>query len=432
MSGDGPKGGPDYFGFFTHELEDLLSGENSADDDFLPLLGFKSNEVSKEMRENDVDETRESGGDGDIGLDLEQTGSLFCDGLGGELSDYRKERLNGLLKQSVSVLTQEVDQMVEVVLATCELQHHLRSKSTASSSLGPSKKSKSPKANSEPTEEDYLERPNKFKSMSDILSQNGESCVNCNVAQTSMWRRTPDGSRICNACGLRLRKGNLQLSPTKKDQTIVGSQAEADNKKEVTDDQKFLLDNDRLQNGESCVNCNVAQTSMWRRTPDGSRICNACGLRMRKGDLQLSPQKKDQTIAGSQAEADNKNEEVTDDLKFLLDHDRLQVEQTMKKYADEISSSLGHMEQQLEGFLDNITSKCRNMTFSERQRLWKLIKSLPPKNFDRVVEIIKRGRGLDQHEENDILVDLEDMDDKVLWRLYYYSKAVENAQKLLA
>uniref|UniRef100_A0A7N0T7H4 GATA-type domain-containing protein n=1 Tax=Kalanchoe fedtschenkoi TaxID=63787 RepID=A0A7N0T7H4_KALFE len=185
------------------------------------------------------------------------------------------------------------------------------------------------------------------------------------------------------------------------------------------------------QNGQSCAHCNTTQAPMWRKTPSGARICDFCGLRLRKRGMQLSPQKKDQTITGSVQEADNKDEEVTDDLKFLLGNDRLQVEQTMKKYADEISASLGLLEQQLEGFLDNVTSKCRSMTFFEKQSLWSLIKDLPPENFDRVVEIIKRSRGLDQRDENDILVDLEDTDNAVLWRLYYYAKAVENARNLV-
>uniref|UniRef100_A0A7N0T726 GATA-type domain-containing protein n=2 Tax=Kalanchoe fedtschenkoi TaxID=63787 RepID=A0A7N0T726_KALFE len=375
-SSDGPKKEvPDYIGFFTHELEDLMSGADVAGDDFFPLLGFKSDAAGRQMRGDDANESREGGGG------LKKSGSLFCDGLGGELSNYKKEKLKGLLKQSVSIFTQEVDQMVEVVLATCQLQHRLRSKGTASSSQdsasGNNERARSsekmkrgkftspktsdapapvrPPANIESVEEGYLERPRKFRSMIDILSQNGQSCAHCNTTQAPMWRKTPSGARICDFCGLRLRKRGMQLSP----------------------------------------------------------------------------QKKDQTITGSVQEADNKDEEVTDDLKFLLGNDRLQVEQTMKKYADEISASLGLLEQQLEGFLDNVTSKCRSMTFFEKQSLWSLIKDLPPENFDRVVEIIKRSRGLDQRDENDILVDLEDTDNAVLWRLYYYAKAVENARNLV-
>ncbi|EOY02589.1 Uncharacterized protein TCM_017018 isoform 4, partial [Theobroma cacao] len=51
--------------------------------------------------------------------------------------------------------------------------------------------------------------------------------------------------------------------------------------------------------------------------------------------------------------------EVEDDLRFLLENDNpLLVEQTMKKYSDELSSTLLHMEQKLEETLDTIMSKC--------------------------------------------------------------------------
>lgn len=49
------------------------------------------------------------------------------------------------------------------------------------------------------------------------------------------------------------------------------------------------------------------------------------------------------------------------------------------------------------------------MTFFEKQHLWKMVKDMPRKNFDRVVEIIRHGKGLDRDEPKDIFVDLEDM-----------------------
>ncbi|RDW80615.1 hypothetical protein BP5796_05313 [Coleophoma crateriformis] len=39
---------------------------------------------------------------------------------------------------------------------------------------------------------------------------NGQVCSNCNTTRTPLWRRAPDGSTICNACGLYLKARNAQ------------------------------------------------------------------------------------------------------------------------------------------------------------------------------------------------------------------------------
>ncbi|XP_043725499.1 uncharacterized protein LOC122672057 [Telopea speciosissima] len=120
---------------------------------------------------------------------------------------------------------------------------------------------------------------------------------------------------------------------------------------------------------------------------------------------------------------------VDDDLQVLLENGGLQVEM-VKKYSDELFAKLGHMEQQLEELLDTVMSKGRSMTITEKQELHKLIQELPPKNMDRIVEIVQRKRPPADHPGNEVYIDLEEEDNQTLWRLYYYVEAVTNAKKL--
>ncbi|XP_021298964.1 uncharacterized protein LOC110427721 isoform X3 [Herrania umbratica] len=130
-------------------------------------------------------------------------------------------------------------------------------------------------------------------------------------------------------------------------------------------------------------------------------------------------------------------DEVEDDLRFLLENDNpLLVEETMKKYSDELSSTLLHMEQKLEETLDTIMSKCsvtsihRPMTLFEKQQLQKLIHKLPQENLVRVVDIIQHGRPAGKSCGEEIFVDLEQEKNVTLWRLYYYVESVEKAKML--
>lgn len=47
------------------------------------------------------------------------------------------------------------------------------------------------------------------------------------------------------------------------------------------------------------------------------------------------------------------------------------------------------------------------MTLAEKQELRKLIQHLPPKNLDRIVEIVQRSKPPDSHPCNEIYIDLE-------------------------
>ncbi|WCJ30102.1 hypothetical protein M5689_011683 [Euphorbia peplus] len=127
---------------------------------------------------------------------------------------------------------------------------------------------------------------------------------------------------------------------------------------------------------------------------------------------------------------DEGNGEGDDDLQFLLVNDASLVEEAVKKYSDQLSTTLSHMEKQLEELLDSVVSTCRPMNSTEKQHLKKLIQKLPPKNLDRVVEIVQRGKLVGTQCSDEIFVDLEQQDNATLWRLYYYTEAVQKARKL--
>ncbi|XP_058186475.1 uncharacterized protein LOC131303563 [Rhododendron vialii] len=263
--------GPDYFSFYTQEVAELLS----HDEDFLPLPS-----ETAEFGERTSDMV------GDKAIVL---GSLFSSPISARLSEYKKERLKALLRQSAVTLSQEVDEMLDPVFAICRLQSQLRYAKCLPNCSGPA------------SGDDAKQHPHK----------------------------------------------KIKLS---------------------------------------------SSTSF---ASNGSPV----------------------------------SAEVNEDLQFLLENSA-KVDESMKKHSDELSETLGHMERQLEEILDRILSTCRLMTLSEKQQLQKLIQKLPPRNLDRVVEIIQRNKPSGKYSSGTIHVDLEKEDNLTLWRLYCCVEAVENARKL--
>ncbi|XP_031259914.1 uncharacterized protein LOC116123438 [Pistacia vera] len=281
------KVGPDYFGYYTCEVKELLS----QDEDFLPFT-VQTPEMSKrkcgEVRGQDTIDGRGSG-----------ASSSFSDSIGAGLSDFKKERLKSLLRQGVFDLTPEVDEMLDPVIAMCQLQSQIRNKKSLSSDIGTAS------------------------------------------------------------------KGHAVEVPFKKHKTSSSFSSTS------------IPAHPNPLNSESC-------------------------------------------------------KEVDGDLQFLLENDSLQVEEMLKKYFDELSATLGHMEQQLEELLNAVVSKCRPMTLSEKHELRKMIQKLPPNNLDRVVEIVRHNKSAEPQSSDEYFVDLEKEDNITLWRLYYYVKAVQKARELLA
>ncbi|KHF97696.1 Homeotic female sterile [Gossypium arboreum] len=297
------KAGPDFFSFYACQIADLLSEDKNT------LSNSNASELSqgKYVVVNDKESMDCSPKDVD---------SLFENSIGAELSDFKKGRLKGLLRQSVNDLSMEVEEMLDPVVSMSELRYKIRSNSLVTSPLD------------------------------------------------------GDAAQVAS----KKPKLSSSLSPI----SITGNSH-----------------------------------------PIKSGSCK----------------------------------EVEDDLEFLLKNDnQLLVEETMKKYSDELSSTLVHMEQKLEETLDAIMSKCRYgfvpeelitfkygldmmlfcngpMTRTEKRQLQKLIQQLPKENLVRVVEIIQRGRPAEKPCE-EIFVDLEKEENVTLWRLYYYVEAVEKAKML--
>ncbi|XP_057767038.1 uncharacterized protein LOC130987514 [Salvia miltiorrhiza] len=110
--------GPDFFGLYKSEIDTLLA----EDDSLLPLLRRVS-QLSGNL--NGVG--REKGSTVENNAST-SSASMFSDGIGALVSDTKKERLCGLLRQSVIDLTQEVDEMENPVLSVCRIRSCLSCK----------------------------------------------------------------------------------------------------------------------------------------------------------------------------------------------------------------------------------------------------------------------------------------------------------------
>ncbi|XP_042061254.1 uncharacterized protein LOC121805462 isoform X4 [Salvia splendens] len=107
--GDNTKSGPDFFGLYKGEIDALLS----QDDNLLPHLppvSQLSGDVKRVVREKgSMKKSCQTEGNNTT------TGSapLFSNGIGALLSDFKRERLQLLINQSASTLTQEIDEDLE-------------------------------------------------------------------------------------------------------------------------------------------------------------------------------------------------------------------------------------------------------------------------------------------------------------------------------
>ncbi|XP_015063877.1 uncharacterized protein LOC107009116 isoform X1 [Solanum pennellii] len=318
--------GPDYFGLFASEVAELIS----QDEDFLPI----SDQIfEKSGKVNGVVEEKNSSMNSYIAKEFRYTGgsaSLFSDCFGAHVSNFGKERLKLLLRQSVVALSQEVDEILDPVFSICQLRSCLRYKESLLAVPGPVSNS------------DQGNHPQKKLKASPLSDSERE---------------------------------DLNISPSRGD---------------TTNDVKKL-------EGEQ-VNDSLA--------------------------------KKDQNVLGSNDGATPEDGDVHNDLQFLLQNDSAKVESLIEKHCDELVSTLGYMEEKLEELLDIVMSNCRLMTFPEKQHLRQLIRDLPPKNLDRVVQIFCRGKQVERHSCSEVYVDLENEDKATLWRLYFYIETVENAKRL--
>lgn len=188
-----------------------------------------------------------------------------------------------------------------------------------------------------PKSQDVLDQEHKQGSgdskVSEIVNHaevtDGQQCSNCNTTKTPLWRRAPNGTLICNACGLYYRANNTHrpvnlkkapnfitieknikgscsgngqcngtggsaackgcpaynnrlvlLKKQEKDQESKDSSAQDSQEDKpntlATPKKSETPDHDDL--AIACFNCNTTITPLWRRDDSGNTICNACGL----------------------------------------------------------------------------------------------------------------------------------------------------------
>lgn len=93
--------GPDYFGFYTQEISKLLS----QDEDYLSYLPCDT-EGKGNLIENHCS-PKENRNASDA--------SLYTNAIGAQISDFKKERLKSLVRQSLIVFAQEVDEVCVIL-----------------------------------------------------------------------------------------------------------------------------------------------------------------------------------------------------------------------------------------------------------------------------------------------------------------------------
>ncbi|EOA17323.1 hypothetical protein CARUB_v10005596mg [Capsella rubella] len=129
--------------------------------------------------------------------------------------------------------------------------------------------------------------------------------------------------------------------------------------------------------------------------------------------------------------ADPTFKEVEDDLKLLMKSDPSLVKEIVSKHSSDLRSQINEMQQQLEKVLDNVVTTCRPMRRGEKRELQKSIKELPGPNLERVAEIIKNHYvALGREMPDDVIVNMEEEDDILLWRLHYCVATIKSARRL--
>ncbi|AEE77316.1 bromodomain testis-specific protein [Arabidopsis thaliana] len=121
-----------------------------------------------------------------------------------------------------------------------------------------------------------------------------------------------------------------------------------------------------------------------------------------------------------------------DDIQLLLRSDSDMVKNITSQYSNVLLSKLDNMQQELERLLDDVVATCRPMTRGEIRELQKSIKELPERNLNRVAEIVGNHCIASGRDFNDkVIVNLDQADKVMLWRLHFYVGAVKRPRSSL-
>ncbi|EPS58497.1 hypothetical protein M569_16317 [Genlisea aurea] len=113
--------GPDFFCFYKSEVAELLS----QDEELLPFPHQFTRFPETNQGNKSLSNSRSA-----QSVLHDSSSALFSNGVGALLSEYRRERLNSTLRQSVDALSHEVEEIAGSVLSVCRLRSALRCKET--------------------------------------------------------------------------------------------------------------------------------------------------------------------------------------------------------------------------------------------------------------------------------------------------------------
>ena len=82
------------------------------------------------------------------------------------------------------------------------------------------------------------------------------TCTNCRTAETTLWRRCPNGSPVCNACGLyfKLHKVNRPIAMKKEGIQTRRRKSKKSSKSPKKNDEIAHFDIDKSKDKKSSTN----------------------------------------------------------------------------------------------------------------------------------------------------------------------------------
>lgn len=102
------------------------------------------------------------------------------------------------------------------------------------------------------------------------------TCSNCGTTQTPLWRRSPQGSTICNACGLYLKARNTPR-PTNAKHTHPNTTSGPDSGQDTPDHQRSISPSTADGSGQAGRTTYVTASHVPTGSCPGGGQCNGTG-----------------------------------------------------------------------------------------------------------------------------------------------------------